>query len=103
MGFVLIEEWVDEDNPHKFYTMPVSAGTFATKEEAEEEKKQHQPQHVDGYIRVREECETIQPRSERKRAERNRHPVGNDSEKSKGWLWRVCIQAQGPHRLRWPW
>jgi len=39
MGFVLIEEWVDEDNPHKFYTMPVSAGTFATKEEAEEEKE----------------------------------------------------------------
>jgi hypothetical protein len=55
VGFVLIEEWVDEVNPHKFYTMPVSAGTFATKEEAEKEKKQHQPQHVGGYIRVREE------------------------------------------------
>lgn len=55
MGFVLVEEWVDENNPHKFYTGPVPAGTFATKEEAEAVKERHQPQHVGGYIRVREE------------------------------------------------
>lgn len=77
MGFVLIEEWVDEDNPHKFYTMPVSAGTFATKQEAEEEKKQHQPQpqHVDGYIRVREELRD-NPAPKRKKKGRKKPPPG---------------------------
>lgn len=75
MGFVLVEEWVDEDNPHKFYTMPVSAGTFATKEEAEEEKKQHQPQHVDGYIRVREELRD-NPAPKRKKKGRKKPPPG---------------------------
>jgi hypothetical protein len=51
MKFELIEEWGDSENPYKYYTVPVFAGTFATKEEAQEEAKKHTPTH-DGIIRV---------------------------------------------------
>jgi hypothetical protein len=55
MGFIVIEEWGDKDNPYRYHWVQVSATTFATREEADEEAKKHQPQHVDGYIRVRKE------------------------------------------------
>ena len=73
MGFVLIEEWGDEENPHKFYNVPVLAGTFETKEEADEEAKKRQPQHG-GIIRVvRERSETAPLRRKgRKKARSSR-------------------------------
>jgi hypothetical protein len=55
MGFILEEEWTDSVNPYKYYNMPIFAGPFATRQEAEEEKQRRQPQHSGGYIRVVEE------------------------------------------------
>ena len=51
MEFVLIEEWDDAENPYKFHRVPVFAGTFATKEEADKEAVKREPQHG-GIIRA---------------------------------------------------
>jgi hypothetical protein len=54
MSFQLLEEWPDEKKPGEHRNMPL-AGTFATREEADEEKKRRIPLHPDGYIKVVEE------------------------------------------------
>jgi hypothetical protein len=51
MGFVLIEEWGDKENLHRWHSVPIFAGTFGTKEEADEEAKKHEPEHG-GIIRA---------------------------------------------------
>jgi hypothetical protein len=51
MGFILIEERADAVNPYKYYTYPVFAGPFATREEAEAEKALRKPENG-GVIRV---------------------------------------------------
>ena len=64
MSFVLIEEWSDKENPYKYYNVPVFAGAFDTKQEADEEAKKHKPQHG-GIIRAvpdQQETKTVQRR-----------------------------------------
>src|SRR5579871_248235 len=68
MGYIVVEEWADNHNPYKYHWIQVSATTFPTREEANDEAKKHQPQHTDGYIRVRKDPEeeaTRKPRTRR--------------------------------------
>ena len=65
MGFVIIEEWGDKENPFKYYTVPVFAGTFATKEEADREAQKRKPTHG-GIIRAVPEKLQGEPAPKRK-------------------------------------
>lgn len=62
MGFV-VEEWVGEHNPYRTY--PV-AGPFATRQQANDEAKKHQPEYG-GFITVeRERSEASVPKGKAK-------------------------------------
>jgi hypothetical protein len=58
MGFVIVE-WIDDNR-----NVPVFAGPFGTRQEADEEAKRHKPQHG-GFICV--EREQLQKRPVAKR------------------------------------
>jgi ribulose bisphosphate carboxylase small subunit len=55
MGFIVVEEWGDKDNPFRYLWIQVSAKGFKTREEANKEVEKHKPTHDDGYIRVRKD------------------------------------------------
>ena len=55
MGFIVVEEWGDKDNPYKYHWVQVSAQVFETREEADEDAGERRPVHDDGLIRVRQE------------------------------------------------
>jgi hypothetical protein len=54
MSYELVEEWEDAENPYKYYSRRVSAGHFATRQEADEAAKIRKPLHVGGIVRVKE-------------------------------------------------
>jgi hypothetical protein len=55
MGFIVVEEWGDKNNPFGYLWTQVSAMELKTREEADEEAAKHQPTHNDGYIKVRKD------------------------------------------------
>lgn len=76
MGYV-IEEWVGDHSPYRTYPV-VRGGPFATRPEAKEEAKKHEPQHG-GFITVVPEPGQETPKPKRKgrkkpRLRENRRP-----------------------------
>jgi hypothetical protein len=67
MGYVL-EEWVGDHNPYRTYPI-FGVGPFATRQEANEEAKKHQPQHG-GFITVEREPGQAESAPMRKRGKK---------------------------------
>lgn len=70
MSFELVEEWEDADNPYKYYSRRVNAGSFATRQEADEAAKLRKPLHDGGIIRVKEVVQQLGKATPKKRRRR---------------------------------